>query len=191
MLTVDYMFDSFRITDEEYAELDNKFGDLCHFVAWDLKRKNSKNNFTDEIEDIAQDLKWSLSKACVYTKRQRYIEASLGVVKKHVKDPYLKLIVKELETLWANRTRHGANKQKFGQYQEGILETLVHIYVPKDEQPNRSSKLEIDKKFTTYCKSIVWNCSKNLGKKITRDRRIRSGLVSLSEWSFLGGESGL
>ncbi len=205
MVTVDYIFDEFQITEEEYAELDQKFGNLCYKAAWELKRKNFKNNYTDEIEDIVQDLRWSMSRACIYTKRQRYIEAAMDAVATHCeisverdeeteelsvrannpKYTFVALVLEQLLDLWDNRTRHGANKQKFGAYQEGILDTLLKVYVPEDQRPNKRSKLQIDKRFSIYCKAIIWNCSKNLGKKITRERSIRSGLVSLSEYDFL------
>lgn len=190
MSTVDYIFNEFKITNEEYAELDKKFGNLCYKAAWELKRKNFKNNSTDDIEDVVQALRWSMTTACVYTKRQRYIKSCLDIVKQSVDQVILKELVEELENLWSNRTRHGANKQKFGQWQENILKILLQ-YVPEDKRPDKNQKLDIDKKFSIYCKAIIWNCSKNLGKKITRERSIRSGLVSLSEHSYLGSESGL
>ena len=40
----------------------------------------------------------------------------------------------------------------------------------------------IDTKFSTYCKAIVWNGQKSLGKKITREKSVRNGVVSLSEF---------
>jgi hypothetical protein len=208
MVTVDYIFDEFQITEEEYAELDKEFGNLCYKAAWELKKKNFRNNYTDEIEDIVQDLRWSMSRACIYTKRQRYIEASMKAVATHCdiaierdeedelivkannpKYTFVALVLEELLDLWENRTRHGASKQKFGAYQEGILDTLLRLYVPEEGRPNKRSKLEIDKRFSIYCKAIIWNCSKNLGKKITRERSIRSGMVSLSEHSYLVGDS--
>lgn len=103
---------------------------------------------------------------------------------------FVALVLEQLLDLWDNRTRHGANKQKFGAYQEQILDTLLKTYVPEDKRPNKQSKLEIDKRFSVYCKAIIWNCGKNLGKKITRERSIRSGLVSLSEHSYLVGSEG-
>lgn len=191
MVTIDYIFDEFKITSEEYAELDRQFGGLCYKAAWELKRKNFKNNFTDEIEDIVQDLRWSMSRACIYTKRQKYIEDSLTVIQKHCNDPFLMDVVVELQDLWDNRTRHGANKQKFGEQQEQILEKLLENFVPEKSRPNKHSRLLVDQKFSRYCKAVIWNRSKNLGKKITRERSIRSGLVSLSEHSYLIGGEGL
>lgn len=191
MVTIDYIFDEFKITDEEYAELDREFGGLCYKAAWELKRKNFKNNYTDEIEDIVQDLRWSMSRACIYTKRQKYIEDSLAMVRKYCKDSFLIGVIEELKELWDNRTRHGANKQKFGEQQELILEKLLLNYVPEDCRPDKQSKLQVDPKFSRYCKAVIWNRSKNLGKKITRERSIRSGLVSLSEHSYLVGSEGL
>jgi hypothetical protein len=188
MVTVNYIFNKFKITKEEYAELDKEFGNLCYKAAWELKRKNFKNNYTDEIEDMVQDIKWHMSRAFIYTKRQMYIEASMTAVETHCKDPFVLTVMEELRSLWKDRTRHGANKQKFGEYQEKILDTLLNQYVPEDHKPNEQTKLSLDKKFSRYCKAIIWNCTKNLGKKITRERSIRSGLVSLSEFDFLAGK---
>lgn len=187
MLTVDYIFESFQITSEEYAELDKKFGKYCYFVAQQLKRNNLRNNLTDDVEDIAQDLRWSISRAGVYTKRQIYLVSCMEVAKNYVKDPVVASVLDVLSHLWDNRTRHGANKQKYGKHQEWIIEQIVRHYVPAEKRPDKSRRLVIDKKFEAYCKAIIWNCSKNLGKKITRERNIRSGQVSLSEHNYLVG----
>lgn len=188
MLTVDYIFDTFQITDEEYAELDREFGKYCYFVAQQLKRNNLRNNLTDDVEDIAQDLRWSISRAGVYTKRQTYLVSCMEVARKHVKDPVIIAVLDVLEHLWDNRTRHGANKQKYGQHQEWIIEQIINRHVPVADRPDKKRKLVIDKKFAAYCKAVAWNCSKNLGKKITRERNIRSGQVSLSEHNYLAGD---
>jgi hypothetical protein len=95
-------------------------------------------------------------------------------------------IINELDSLWNNRTRHGANRQKFGAYQEKILDRIVLKIVPKNKRPDRKQNLRIDAKFATYCKAIVWNGQKSMGKKITREKTIRSGQVSLSEFDYLG-----
>jgi len=59
--------------------------------------------------------------------------------------------------------------------------------VPDADRPDKCRHLRVDNKFATYCKAIAWNCQKNLGKKITRERHIRSGLVSLSQHDYLVG----
>ena len=104
-------------------------------------------------------------------------------IKKTVKN---KKLVLTLQNLWNNRTRHGANRQKFGPIQEKLLDELIKKYVPKDIRPSKTESLKIDTKFSTYCKAIVWNGQKSMGKKITREKAIRSGLVSLSEYDYLG-----
>ncbi len=96
LTTVDYIFQSFRLSDEEYAELDRRFGDLCHFVAWQLKKKNSRNNLTDELEDIAQELRWAIIRAGVYYKRQVYLEDCMKAVKDSVQDVLLCSILSDL-----------------------------------------------------------------------------------------------
>lgn len=183
------IFQKFPITSEEYAELDKRFGDLCNFAGWQLLRKNIKNNHTDELEDITQQLRMALIRAGCYYKRQVYIEDCLELCKKYSKkSPFISKVVKELEYLWANRTKHGANKQKFGEHQEKMLDYIVGRCVPKDKRPDPKRPLIIDSKFSTYCKAIAWNSQKSLGRKITRERSIRTGQVSLSEYDYMGAE---
>lgn len=177
--------DPFKITDEEYVLLDQKFGNLANFQSWQLLRKNTKNNHTSDFEDVVQDLRMHLVIAAKYYKRQIYIEESLLVSEKYAKDDFTRKMVKELAGLWKNRKRHGANKQKFGPYQERLLDKIVKKVVPAKERPMKKRPLKIDSKFSTYCKAICWNCQKNLGKKITREKSIRSGQVSLSEYDYL------
>lgn len=176
---------NFSINEEEYAELEKRFGKLTWHAAHELKKKNSRNNYTDEAEDIRQELQMSMLRAGSYYKRQVYIEKCFSVAKKYADDQFLNRILIELENLWQNRTRHGANRQKFGPFQEVLLFKLVRHIVPKKERPDKKANLKIDAKFSTYCKAIVWNGQKSMGKKITREKTIRSGLVSLSEFDYL------
>ena len=62
---------------------------------------------------------------------------------------------------------------------------MIEKFVPKEEKPDKEAALKIDSKFATYCKAIVWNGQKSMGKKITREKSIRSGMVSLSEFDYL------
>jgi hypothetical protein len=176
----------YRITDEEYLELHKQFSRLCWKAAHELKRKNSRNNYTDDAEDIYQELVAAMLRAGSYYKRQTYIEKCLALAEEHANDPFLKYVVTSLTDLWKNRTRHGANRQKFGPFQEQILERIVRKVVPKDGRPNKKDSLLIDAKFRRYCKAIVWNGLKSMGKRITREKPIRSGQVSLSEYDYLG-----
>lgn len=175
----------FEVTDDEYAILDNQFKRLCYTQAWELLRKNSKNNHTNDFEDVVQELKMYILIAGIYYKRQIYIEKSLLLISKHVKDGFLKQITSELEELWKNRKRHGANRQKFGPLQEKLLDKLLKKVVPKKERPSKRAPLKIDSRFENYCKAITWNCQKNMGKKITREKSVRFGQVSLSEFDYL------
>lgn len=180
----------FPVTEPEFLELDEKFGQLCHYAAWQLKKKNSNNNHTDEQEDVAQDLRIALLRAGSYYKRQTYIETSFKVLEETLKDKFVKRILDELIDLWNNRTRHGANRQKFGEYQQEIMERLLVKYVSHDVRPQRTATLKMDTKFITYCKQIIWNQQKAIGKKITREKSLRNGLVSLSEFDYLGASAG-
>jgi hypothetical protein len=182
-----FIQESFPVTEEEYLMLDKKFGELCEYQAWQLIKKNTRNNHTDSQEDIAQDMRIALLRAASYYKRQCYIEDCFELCKKYTKDPVMKSVLKQLSLLWKNKTRHGANKQKFGPHQEKMLNKLVKTLVPSKERPNKKATLKMDSKFTTYCKAITWNAQKSLGKRITREKSIRTGMVSLSEFDYLGG----
>lgn len=175
------------ISVDEYNELEKQFIKLCHKQAWILLGMNWKNNCSDEQEDIVQDLRISMIKAASYYKRQTYIESCLELLKEYIKDESNLLILDELNDLWENKTRHGANRQKFGEKQELILDKLVKKHIPKNVRPNRSACIKIDTKFKTYCKQITWNELKQKGKKITREKFWRTGMVSLSEFDYVGG----
>lgn len=177
---------NFPITEKEYLELDKKFGDLCLYQSWQLIKKNSRNNFIESQEDIAQDMRIALLRAASYYKRQVYIEKCLELCEKHVKDDFVKSVIIELKHLWKNKTRHGANRQKYGPHQEKMLEKLVRCLVPKEDRPDKKAPLVMDSKFFTYAKAITWNQQKSMGKRITREKSIRTGMVSLSEYDYLG-----
>lgn len=179
---------TYSINESEFKELDMKFGRLIWHAAHELKKKNTRNNFIEDLEDIKQELQMSMLRAGSYYKRQVYIEKCFESVRKHVKDKFVKMLLEQLEDLWLNRTRHGANRQKYGAFQEKMLDTMVKKIVPKNEIPDKNAPLKIDSKFATYCKAIVWNGQKSMGKKITREKSIRTGLVSLSEFDYMGAK---
>jgi hypothetical protein len=174
--------DPFAVTNDEYRLLEEQFEDLAFFASWQLRRKNVKNNHTEDLEDIMQQLRISVIRAGRYYKRQVYIEECLDKVEEYAKDDFMQEVVKELKVLWANKTKHGANKQKFGPHQEELLTSIIEKYVPSEHRPNPHAALRIDKKFHTYCKAIAWNQQKSIGRKISRERSVRSGQVSLSEF---------
>jgi len=179
------IFASFPITEEEYLTLDKQFGSLCQYQSWQLIKKNSRNNHINSQEDFAQDIRISLLTAGSYYKRQVYVESCLRLCRKYVSDKFLKYMVDGLCDLWKNKTRHGANKQKFGPYQEQLLSKLLKAIVPSRHRPSKQAPLQMDTKFKTYCKAITWNNTKALGKKITRSKSITTGQVSLSEFDYL------
>jgi hypothetical protein len=177
---------NFPISNEEYLNLEKSFGNLCKYASWQLLRKNAKNNHTDDFEDINQELIMSLIRAGSYYKRQIYIERCFEVAKRHIKDVFMCKVLEGLEDLWRNRTRHGANRQKYGMQQERLLYAIVNKVVPLKERPKKNAPLKIDTKFSTYCKAIAWNAQKSLGRKITKEKSIRSGIASLSDFDYLG-----
>ena len=180
--------DNFPINNDEYLALEKSFGSLTKYASWQLLRKNAKNNHTDDFDDINQELVMSLIRAGSYYKRQVYIERCFDVAKKHVNDIFMCKVLEGLEDLWHKRTRHGANRQKFGIAQEDLLWSIVKSYVPKEIRPKKNAPLKIDTKFTTYCKSIVWNANKSIGRKITKSKSLRSGMASLSDFDYLSGD---
>lgn len=179
------IFKNFPISSEEYKKLEKKFGQLCYYAAWQLTRKNSTNNHQYDLDDFQQELMLGVLRAGSYYKRQIYIDSCLAALKAKNFNIFSKTILDELQNLWDNRTRHGANRQKFGDYQEQILEKLCLAHLGTDEKPDKSRQLVFDGKFVTYCKQIIWNAQRNLGKKITREKPIRSGQVSLSDHDYL------
>lgn len=182
------IFEKFPVTNSEYVELESKFEDLCKFAAWKLKNMNTNNNCTDELDDFIQEFRMSIIRAGSYYKRQLYIEDCLKIAGNYARDPFVKNILKELSVLWRNRTRHGARRQKFGDLQEEILEEIVRRVVPENKRPERNRLLFIDKRFPTYCKRIIWNAQRAVGRKISRERGLRTGLVSLSEMDHFSGD---
>jgi hypothetical protein len=185
MQTLELIVNKYPITTEEYGILDKKFGNLCHYAAWQLKRKNSQNSMVNDPEDDVQELRIALVRAGSYYKRQCFIESCFESLNAHAKDKFIKMLVNQLEKLWLDRRKHGANRQKFGEFQEIILEKLVLKHVPKQFRPTISNPLIVDSKFATYCKQIIWNAQKALGKQITKEKSWRSGLISLSEFDYL------
>lgn len=179
------VFKNFPVSDQEYTKLNKKFGQLCYYASWQLIRKNSANNHQFDIEDVSQELMVAVLRAASYYKRQVYIDTSLQALSAVKMDKTSRMIVKELINLWNNRTRHGASRQKFGDYQEQIMENFCKNFLPKQEIPNKERELLIDTKFLTYCKQILWNATKHLGRKISREKPIRTGLVSLSDHDYL------
>jgi len=179
------IFMNFPITNEEYADLDKQFKRLCYYQMNQLEEKNRRNNKLNDKEDTVQELQLAVIRAGSYYKRQIYIESCLEVLARFASDRFTKRIVGELQYLWDNRTRHGANRQKFGDYQEQIMDVLVKRVVPRDEIPDKKRSLLMDPKFLTYCKAITWNCLKTMGKKITREKAISAGQVSLSDYDYL------
>jgi hypothetical protein len=181
------VFKNFPVTDQEYIKLEKKFGQLCYYASWQLIRKNSANNHQFDLEDVSQELMVAVLRAASYYKRQVYIDSSLNSLSLLKMDKMSRLVLKQLIHLWKNRTRHGASRQKFGDHQETILKTMCSALLPSNEIPDPQRELNMETKFLTYCKQILWNATKHLGRKISREKPLRSGQVSLSDHDYLSG----
>jgi hypothetical protein len=51
MSSTNSIFINFKLTNSEYEDLNNRFGRLCYKIFSELKRKNSRNNYTEELDD--------------------------------------------------------------------------------------------------------------------------------------------
>lgn len=177
---------NFPVTSAEYDILEKKFGRLAHYESWQLIKRNQNNNMIEEEEDIVQEIRIAMLNAGSYYKRQTFIEKSFLALKGRIKDPLMQRVLLQLKKLWKDRRRHGAGRQKFGPHQESVLEIMVNRYVPDEIRPRKDAALVFDPRFETYLKTNTWNRQKHLGKKVTREKSWRTGLVSLSEFDYLG-----
>jgi hypothetical protein len=166
------MKNPFSVTSEEYTLLEEKFENLSRCQSWELLKKNNKNNHTNDFDDVMQEMRMYILVAGAYYKRQVYIESCLELASRYAKDRFMKNVIGELGELWENRKRHGVDR---------ITRTLV----PPRKRPSKKQPLRFDSKFKVYCKAITWNRLKMLGKNITKEKTIRTGLVSLSEFDYL------
>jgi hypothetical protein len=180
------IFKRFEITTEDYKLLEKKFDSLCKFVAWRLKQSNARNNCTDDLDDFIQEMRLAVLYAGAYYKRQTYIEECLILLKKHLDDNFLKLILEELVSRWRSRSKSGDERKRFDVYHEEILENLVKENIPDKIRPSRQRPLIIDQRFPIYCKNIIWNKKKAVGRKITKERAIRGAMVSLGQYEYIG-----
>lgn len=175
-----YILQTYSISDEEYDELLDQFDKLIYFIAWKHIKTNRHNNLTDELEDVIQELRIALVQSAGYYKRQCYILNCFDALKT-CKEP----IIEELRYKWDNRIKHGARKRLFGQPEEQILNNIINYFLPEGSRP-QIEKIKINTKYKTYCKSILWNAVKALGRKITKEQPIRQGITSLSEFEYIG-----
>lgn len=181
------MFKKFPILDAEYVDVEKQFDKLCCAIAWDLQKKNRNNNCNveTEIEDVIQEIRIAVLEAMCYHKRQIYIDSSFVVALKYCMNADVRTELLNIYDIWQNRKEHGTNRPKFEKQHEDLLEKIVMEYVPDKMLPNKNKPIKIDTEFKNYCKSIAWNRQKSIGRKITKERVIKKGIVSLSENIFV------
>lgn len=172
---------AWRVTEKEYQLLETQFGKLAEKQAWILLQKNYRNNHTEEQIDIAQEMRLAMIKAAAYHKRQVYIEKCLELCETHAVDQFTVTLVSNLKKLWKSKKRKG---RRFGPYQEKVLSRLMRKIVPQKLRARKKAPLQLDEGFIIYCKAITWNATKQMGKRITREKRLRSSQVSLSEFNY-------
>lgn len=180
------MYKKFKVSDEEYVEMCNKFKKLCYAQAWDVIRRNSSNNHNFDIEDLIQTQLLSALKSTIYLKFYRYTEKCFAVCEKYVSTKKDKKLLDKLLGFWNNRKRHGAHRRTFNSQHEEQLEELVLKLVPEKEIPKPQDPIEMDAAFGVYFKSCTWNSTRSVGKSITKEKNLRVGMCSLSDYDYLG-----
>lgn len=171
----------FRLSDKEWIDLDKKYGKLCKFQARTLLDKNTTSMHTEDYEDIEQEMRQSMIVAALYAKRHKYIEDCFEIGNKIIKDDKNLFTLNKLESIWRNKAT------RFTRVHDQMLEDLMINCVPENYRPSPNTPLDVDSsKFKAYCKGITWNRCKAMGRKITKERPLRSGIVSLSKFDFSG-----
>ena len=184
--TLERIVSKFPISDEEYHELHQKFDKLCCFAVWQLKKRNQTYDVLSDVDDDIQELRIALLRAASYYKRQSFIEDCFRALSAARLPGPVREVVDELWGVWESRRLHGSERKKFAAYQEEMLWQAVERHVKSAARPSASRPLRVDRRFHTYCKQIVWNAQKTIGKKLTRDKSRRRGESSLTEHEYLG-----
>ncbi len=178
----------FKLTDDEWKQIYNRFWKLGRHQARSLLNGNLKGSHTEDQEDIEQEMFQSMITAAMYHKRQCFIDYCFKSIRKHVKDENVLTKAKELENIWNKKTVKGMVRKKFGINQEKTLYKLVNQHIPQEVRPSPTDPFTFDQNFDKYCKNITWNRIKNIGRKITKERSLRSGMASLSSFNYLTSE---
>jgi len=186
-----YAEQHYNITQKEYEELDKQFGKLCHYAAWQIVRFNfPKIKYEQEFPNVDQEIVISVIRAASYYKRQIFLNKAFEFLNSIQLTRQERVKVTALQILWDGRKEKG-NKNKFDKNEEEALVEVIKTNQNKASEkgeaaPTQSAPLQLNKEFTIYCKSIIWNTYKSIGKGITKSRKDRKHEVSLSEYDFLG-----
>jgi len=182
-----YIQKRYPISNEEFDILQTKYGKLCWFAATKLAASNKKCD--DDLQDYHAEISISMYRAGSYYKRQTFIENAfeyLNRCKIYIATEDMNDLI-NLQSCWNK-------KANFYEQHEDKLLALVNKYGKNPniemQTPDPTTKLVFDDKFSVYCKSILWNASKNIGQNISKENHNRVKEVSLDEWGFLeGGDS--
>lgn len=175
----------FSLSNDEWMQLHKQFHKLSCFQARSLVDRNNMGSHTDDYEDIEQEMRQHVVIAAMYHKRQCFIDDSFKVLKGYVKNKKDTREFLQLEMLWVKKRTEDGVKQKFGREQEARLQKMIDELVPEGERPDPSNPLRFTEQFITYCKQITWNRIRTLGRNISKQKPIRSGLVSISSYNYL------
>lgn len=178
----------FKLTDDEWQQIHKNFWKLCRHQAKSLLNMNTKGSHTDDQDDIEQEMYQSMIIAAMYHKRQCFIDSCFNALANNVKDKGLLEIISKLESLWrpeASDELQATPRRRFGEHQEKTLYRLVNSCLPSALRPSPNTPFKFNEKFERYCKANTWNRIKTLGRKITKERTLRSGMASLSSFNYL------
>lgn len=175
----------YMLCDEEWEQLDNKLGKLCHFAAWNVAKSNGA--VETSLDDIQQECFLALIRALMYYKRQVYIERGFTWLDRnsHQIPDQLKMRYLKLTYSWRHRKQF-SGKNGFLDGDEELASIIVSVpFDSSDLPPSRDAKLEMNQYFMHYAKAIIWRSAKNFGAEIKKEKDAAARNVSLSDCDFL------
>lgn len=168
----------YPLTNDEYVIIEKAFGGLIRHAANQLGKKNSGIfHNSDVIEDFNQEIKIVCLHAAACVKRQAYLKECFEVTKKYNNN---NVVIEEILDV--------IKPVIFKSYDEKVEKILLEIMnktVDIQFHPSKNGLLKITKDLYPYFKAVIWNRQKSLGKQLTKDKKFRLGLVSLSEYDYL------
>lgn len=160
--------EAFNVTEDEYAELDEAFGRLCHKAAWDAVRKYPAYDVYDVSQEIFIAMIRSGSqykRKAYFSRAEQYLE-SLGLGDL----PMVKTCLKRF------------NNHVLTPEEEHAFLLLMDCLPETGEKPSSKDPLILDKNASSYIKTCLWNQQRCWLKSTGKERSLRKGEVSLSEY---------
>jgi hypothetical protein len=167
----------YPISDQEYGELDKKYGKLCWFAASKLAGKQHRT--PEDLDDFHAEIQIGMCRAGSYYKRQTFIEKAFDYLDQHKLSKDDKSKINDLKEIWFTK------KSAFTEDKEDILRAILDSKQKETKEIDGNVSLEFDEKFKIYCKAIIWNTAKALGQQISKENSARASEMSLDECPFI------